>query len=354
MKKNVINYAYSLPKIGGEIDAMLRSKGIYNGNELLSVKNLSDKESLTMRQIVKIAFILGCDKDEFTSFVTKFQSNYNADKRKCTEAYKKSIRNFKKLRNVIPLMRDEFNDGEDKMDDLLDYFGVDSEDEIFAESEATAALFRKQNNVKVDPINLRAWLRRGELDFAKMEIAEYDENALKAWIDSRSWEAHLADAEYFMTLPNIFKKFGVALVFVPFLPHTVYGAVRWIEGKPLIEISDRNKDLASCWFTLFHEVGHVILHNKEDILEGKINDSGTEVSIQEREANKFANKYLFHGDELRKEIFNNVRRGVDMTAKSLANKHGVNEIFASYWLRKAQYLSYFQKYVPIDFVASFA
>ena len=51
------------------------------------------------------------------------------------------------------------------------------------------------------------------------------------WIESREWMAHIEDVEYFKSLPSIFSRFGVGLVFVPSLPKTVYGAIRWIENK---------------------------------------------------------------------------------------------------------------------------
>ena len=152
----------------------------------------------------------------------------------------------------------KFNDGNDRLDDIIDYFGVNSEEEIFKEAETVAALFREQNNVKVDPVNLKAWLRRGDLDYERFNLPEYDEKAFADWIEAREWASFLGDESYFKSLPEKLSVFGVALVLVPYLKNTVYGAVRWKDGHPLIQISDRNQDLATCWFTLFHEFGHVI------------------------------------------------------------------------------------------------
>ena len=72
---------------------------------------------------------------------------------------------------------------------------------------------------------------------------------------------------------------------------------------------------------------------------------------REREANKFANSYLFKGDDLRKEVFENVREGEFMTASDMAEKYKVNIIFVAYWFIKAQYQPTFQKRVHIDFVS---
>ena len=165
--------------------------------------------------------------------------------------------------------------------------------------------------------------------------------------------AHIEDVEYFKSLPSIFSSFGVGLVFVPSLPKTVYGAIRWIENKPLIQISDRGHDLISCWFTLFHELGHAIKHKNVEIYEGEINESKAKQNKREKEANKFANEYLFNGDNLRKAVIDRKRAGLPMTAKLLAEEFNVLPIFVSYWLLKAQYAPAFQRRIQIDFVSQY-
>ena len=184
-------------------------------------------------------------------------------------------------------------------------------------------------------------------------LPDYNESELMNWIESREWMAHIEDVEYFKSLPSIFSRFGVGLVFVPSLPKTVYGAIRWIENKPLIQISDRGHDLISCWFTLFHEFGHAIKHKNVEIYEGEINESKAKQNKREKEANKFANEYLFNGDNLRKAEFDRKRAGLPMTANLLAEEFNVRPIFASYWLLKAQYAPAFQRRIQIDFVSQY-
>ena len=80
-------------------------------------------------------------------------------------------------------------------------------------SEKEAALFRSQNKIEVDSINLHAWLRRGELDFNILNLPDYNESELIKWIESREWMAHIEDVEYFKSLPSIFSSFGVGFGF---------------------------------------------------------------------------------------------------------------------------------------------
>lgn len=351
-KVDVINSLSMLNTVGQELVDIFAAHGIYDAGERMSIKNLHGKESLTPKQMKRACEILETG-EELLDFLRGFQDEYRVDKAKCIARYKESKKNFTKLKGIIPLLKGEFNEGADRLDDILDYFDADSEEEIFSESEDTAVLFRQQNNVDVDPIGLKAWLRRGELDFMKMDLPEYDKAGFIRWIDSREWEPNLENKDYFLRLPNILEAYGIGLVYVPFLPKTVYGAVRWFDDRPLVEVSDRNQDLATCWFTLFHEFGHVIKHEHENILEGEINESKAKKNKRETEANKFANHYLFNGDGLRKEIFANKRDGICMDSNELSRKYGVNKLFVSYWLLKAQYMPTFQRRIHIDFISAY-
>ncbi len=264
-KENVSNPMDLMNTIGRELLDIFELSSIKDGETRLGIKDLASKERLNDKQINKVCEFLGRG-DEMKDFIRSFQNNYEIQKAKAKESYTQSKKNFTKLKSVLPLLRNEYNDGNDRLDDIIDFFGVDSEEEIFEEAESVAALFRQQNKVTVDPINLRAWLRRGELDYEKINLPEYDEARFSEWINGRDWEAHLEDEDYFKALPQKLSVYGVALVLVPYLPKTVYGAVRWKDGHPLIQISDRNQDLATCWFTLFHEFGHVLMHKNEEIL----------------------------------------------------------------------------------------
>lgn len=351
-KVDVLNPLSMFNTVGKELEEIFASRGIVDASQKMGISNLSEKEKLTDIQIKKAKELLGMD-DDFIRFIHDFQEDYKLEKIRCQANYKEAKKTFTKLKEILPLLREEFNDGIDRLEDILDFFDADSDKDIFHSSEIAAALFRQQNNVEVNPINLKAWLRRGELDYYQMTLPLYNEEAFKQWIDSKEWENHIEDVNYFMSLPQKLANFGVALVFVPFLKKTVYGAVRWMDERPLIEISDRNQDLATCWFTLFHEFGHVIMHKNEDILEGELNEPKSKKTKRETEANKFANSYLFHGDDLRKEVFACKRDGTIPKASYLAEKYGISKLLSAYWLLKAQLNSSFQPGIHIDFTSSY-
>lgn len=62
--------------------------------------------------------------------------------------------------------------------------------------------------------------------------------------------------------PEIQKRFleaGVVLVVLPHLPGSkINGATKRVDGKVMIMVDDRGKYADTFWFTLFHEIGHVM------------------------------------------------------------------------------------------------
>jgi addiction module HigA family antidote len=65
----------------------------------------------------------------------------------------------------------------------------------------------------------------------------------------------------------------------------VYGATRWIDDKPVIQLSLRYKSNDHLWFTFFHEAGHILKHGRRDVF---IEFKGIDSEKEEDEANAFA------------------------------------------------------------------
>ena len=85
---------------------------------------------------------------------------------------------------------------------------------------------------------------------------------------------------------------GVKLIYTQCLPKApIGGSTRWINGIPCIQISGRQKRYDIYWFTLFHEIGHILLHGKKDIFLEDDNYSDEELT-KENEANNYASNIL--------------------------------------------------------------
>jgi Zn-dependent peptidase ImmA (M78 family) len=336
IKQDVFNPINLFNTIGEELYNLIiiheKSVDDFLGNmgwsDLKSIKKISKKDLLKIENWFQI--------EDISDYISNFQEDYKQKEIESSKTYKEYKALYKKFCHLIHLVTPNFNSGIDLFSDFADFVGVEDEKDILNSICEQAALYKISGGT-VDKLNLFVWRRRGEELFKSMNLPNYDKIGLSNWVKDGSWKNHLTDISYFKTLPKLFETFGVGLILEPFLPKTVYGLVDWIEQKPLIQISDREKNLAVCWYTLFHEIGHVLLHENHQIFEESFEKTKKkEIILSEHEANQFAYKYLFGGDGLRKRIFQSrPRLGTETDIKSLAKQFNTHPMFASYWLIKA-------------------
>ena len=173
-----------------------------------------------------------------------------------------------------------------------------------------------------NPYSISAWLRKGELQASVINSIDYSEKAFKAALPQLKEIMAKHPSDYFTKLQSICLTAGVKVVYTPCLPGSpIGGATRWLNDKPLIQVSGRFKRNDIFWFTFFHEAGHILLHGKKDIFleDVKYKDYDDE---KEKEANDFAVKWTLNVDQ-EKEILNNDHLSPDDVIE-FANKFGTH------------------------------
>ena len=143
----------------------------------------------------------------------------------------------------------------------------------------------------------------GELIASRAETQIWDK---KAMLDSLSEIRDLTTERrvsgFLPKLKQICSDCGVALVILKTPPGCpISGATKFSNnGKPIILLSFRYLSDDQFWFTFFHEVGHLILHEGTLNLETK-GDPRTFMDEREIEANAFAEENLI-AEEFRKRL----------------------------------------------------
>lgn len=112
----------------------------------------------------------------------------------------------------------------------------------------------------------------------KIDTNKFDLTKLINSIDEIRNMTTMECEEFLPKLINLFKECGIAFVVLPSLKNSrINGAVKKIgRDKVLLLVNDRNKDSDIFWFSLFHELGHIINGDYEINLMG--NTSETEVN----------------------------------------------------------------------------
>ena len=108
IKENVKNPLSCRNTVGAELADIFEIRGLENYGELLGVKDLRRKEKLSETIRKKAAFIL--DDEGLVSYLQRFEDSYLRDKPKYLEKFAKAKKAYKEMKDIVPLLKNEFND----------------------------------------------------------------------------------------------------------------------------------------------------------------------------------------------------------------------------------------------------
>ncbi len=152
-------------------------------------------------------------------------------------------------------------------------------------------------------INSRAWIQTA-INFSQtIETESYDAEKLKSYLpELRSMT--IQKPEIFLPrMREIFAKCGVAFVLLPHLKNSgVNGAVKWInDERVVLAINNRGLDADKFWFSLFHEIRHVLQRKIKTVFISYNEQEMIDANYQlEEDANNFATNYLISPSAMRK------------------------------------------------------
>jgi len=175
----------------------------------------------------------------------------------------------------------------------LAFFGVGTTDEWFQKySDAKDhAAFRSTSKFESSDGAVLAWLRKGELEATKQVCRKWDKQELQNRVPALRALTRVPDPQQFIPqLQNSLKECGVRVVILrPTKGCKAHGATFFSNGHPVILLSFRYLSDDQFWFTVFHEIGHLILHSEtKRFVEG----DGSATGNEEHEANEFATSAL--------------------------------------------------------------
>jgi HTH-type transcriptional regulator/antitoxin HigA len=184
----------------------------------------------------------------------------------------------------------------DKVIELEIFFGVTSLKTVGTLNRYQPA-FRSSKRDR-SPEAVAAWLRVGELRAQKINCPPFDKTRLVDTLKIIRSMTKQSPDQFQKELHKLLAACGVALVIFPHFPKTyAHGATFWLgRDKAVLMMTIRYSWADIFWFTLFHEIGHLLKHKRQlVILEGDIDDP--EYLQMENEANKFAAEILISPSE---------------------------------------------------------
>ncbi len=183
---------------------------------------------------------------------------------------------------------------EEKVTELRRFFGVASLN-LLRDARAYAPAFRRsvKSGAGVSWESLVSWLRVGELEAAKVATCPYDPVNARASMKILRLLTREKPTAFQPTLEKRLAEAGIALVLIPHFPKThVNGATFWARpDKAVLMVTIRGGWADIFWFSLFHELGHILLHGRNRaFLEKETPDPAWKG--KEKEADEFARDNL--------------------------------------------------------------
>lgn len=151
---------------------------------------------------------------------------------------------------------------------LLEILRVADLDAFWTTWRHGSIAYRRTATARNDVAKLATWLALAENDSAERSIGPtFDRVRLLTLLpELRALTASPDPLDAVRTAIERLHTAGVVLCFVPAVPGLgIHGATRWISGRPLIQLSLLWKSDDQLWFTLFHELGHVLLHGDKNL-----------------------------------------------------------------------------------------
>ncbi|MFE2426562.1 ImmA/IrrE family metallo-endopeptidase [Streptomyces sp. NPDC059373] len=293
---------YAVPP-GGTILEFLEDSGMTQREFALR----SDLSTKHLNQLIKGVVSLSPDVAEKLESVTgirarfwnRLEADYQSTRQRLRNGRDPAV--FDEWCKSLPMkelikrgqLPEEPSDKASRWEQLLAFFGVSSLDAWAELYEKPAAVFRQTKAFEAKVGAVAAWLRLGEIAAQAVPCDPFDKSGLRTQIPKLRSLTLLPPEEFEPELVKTCSRYGVAVVFVKEITGSrSCGATRWTSPtKAVIQLSLRYKSDDQLWFTVFHELGHVLLHGRQDVLV-ESDRRATSKEPQEIEADDFARDIL--------------------------------------------------------------
>lgn len=278
---------------GATIKEQLNDRGMLQ-KEFASRMNLSEKHisklingqaQLTQDVAYRLEMVLGIP----ASFWNNLEANYREQIAKVENenAMDKDIEISKKMAyNEMSKLGwvDRTRKPKERVVNLRKFFEISRLD-LLSEGGYLPIACRKLNETSEEDLNLLAWAQKAKLEARNITVGPVNVAGLERSLNEIRCLTISRNDDFSKVLQDKLAEFGVALVYLPHLPGSyLHGATFYDSKKIVVGLTLRGKDADRFWFSLFHEVGHIV--------HGHLNKAGGLTEMDERASDEFARDIL--------------------------------------------------------------
>lgn len=248
---------------------------------------------------LKLEMVLGIPSSFWNNLVMNYKdafSRIKAEEDLQKEKKYLTLYNFRELAKLG--LVEKTTKYKDKIINLRKYLGVSSIEYYPLEA---SACYRKSDKHVASAYKLSAWIRKGEIDAKRIDTVKFNLTKLKSILPELRKLTTEDPSVYSLKLQNLLSQAGIALVYFHHLEKTyANGVTKWVNpDKALILLSIKGKYADVFWFSLFHELGHIIKKHSKKKAHIAFDSKyiKREVDIEEDEADEFARNALIPKDK---------------------------------------------------------
>ena len=251
------------------------------------------KKRITPETALQLAAAFGTSAELWLNLEANYQLHQARDDENNSE-----IRRRSRLYSLVPLTEicqrgwircwESFEKLEKEVCDFLDIATLDEEPRL-------AVSFRQSDIGDPEVAAEMAWVKRVEHLARRQTVGEFDRGRLEdALPELVSYAAAVRDVR---RVPSFLLDQGVHFVIVPHLSKTYLdGAAFRLNGNPVVAMTLRHDRIDNFWFTLLHELAHIVAGHEGGYLDDLDEEADTP---EEVEANGLARDWLIDPDALR-------------------------------------------------------
>ena len=215
---------------------------------------------------------------------------------------------------------------EEKIINLRKFFEV-SNLKLLKNKDLMPIACRKLSDTEKSTYIMLTLAQYAKIKARNIEVGPFCVNTLKNEIESiRNLTTHVT-MDFRKTLTNILSSCGIAIVYLPKIKGSFLHGISFYDNntnKVVIGITMRGKYADRFWFSLFHEIAHVIkghIYKKNgtlDIDEREADNVAADILIPKEDIDKFYRKKDYSIDAI-KDFANSINVAVDIVIGRLQN-----------------------------------
>lgn len=299
--------------------AVILNKPLPAVNEIIT-----GKKAITPETAKSLGDAFGVDPQYWLNLenIYKLSMTAPADEQVAKRAKIYSVAPVKELINrkwISPL-----GDIEETERQLLAFYRAPSLDDI---GSITLVARKSSSYLETSPSEL-AWYCRARQMAESLKVGAYSEKQFTCEAIPALRQLTNSEQEIYK-IPQLLAKFGVRFLIIERLRKMpVDGAAFWLDdNSPVIAMTLRNDRIDGFWFTLAHELAHIISRDATTIdsnLVGKDRQPTADKPEHEKRADEFASEFLVESSQLENFIFRVRPLYSKVRINQFANRIGVH------------------------------